>query len=133
MSVEEDIEIALFKKAKEYTALPLVFPNYDSKPPLDGSGYVEVKHFRNGSQIRTLNDEDYFIGMLQMLVCSPLGKGPQEAVKRGSDIVALFPKNLLLTINSTRVRVSKRPVLGTAAPTDVKYELPVSIYYETFI
>lgn len=133
MSAEEDIEIALFTKAKEYTDLPLVFPNYDAIPPTSGSAYVEVTHFRNGSRPITLSYEDFFIGILQMMVCCPLGEGPGEARKRAGDIAALFPKNLRLTKNTTKVVISKRPVLGTAAPTDVKYELPVSIYYETSI
>ena len=133
MSVEEDVEIALFEQAKKYTDLPVVFPNYDAGPPVDGSAYVEVTHFRNGSRIITLNNEDQFIGILQMLVRIPLGEGPGEARKRAGDIAALFPKNLSLRSNGVRVMVSKRPVLGTAAPTDVKYELPVSIHYETFI
>jgi hypothetical protein len=133
MSVEEDIEIALFERAKEYTDLPLFFPNFDEVPPIDGSSFVEVRHFRNGSRIITFNDEDYFVGMLQMMVCCPLGQGPGEARKRAADIVELFPKNLSLWNNSTRVKIAKRPVLGSALPVKVKYQLPVSIYYEASI
>lgn len=133
MSIEQDIEIALFTRAKQFTALPLFFPNYDEIPPVDGKSYIEVRHFRNDSIGLTLSHSDYGMGILQMLVCSPLGKSPQEALKHAGDIVALFPKADILWQGTTRVKISKRPVLGTAAPTDTKYELPVSIYYEVSI
>lgn len=130
---EEEVEMALFAQAKLYTDLPVFFPNESAEAPTDGSAHVVVTHFRNDSRIMTLAHQDYYQGILQMMICTPRGAGPGEARKRGGDIIALFPKNSVLLSGTTRVRVSKRPVLGSAAPTDVSYELPVRIPYETFI
>jgi hypothetical protein len=132
---EVAVEIALFTKAREYTALPLVFEN-DGAKILRGA-YVEVKHFRNGSIPYALaGDGDAMnIGMLQMLVCVPLGSGQVEPRQRGADIVKLFwtPANLSLSYGGLRVRVQKRPVLGTGVKRDTSYVVPVSIFYEVFI
>ena len=136
---EEDIEKALFTKALEYEDLPLVFPNDGGEPPADGTSHVSITHFRNNSEPYSLSGDGdaRYTGILQMLVRCPSRQGSNEARKRGSDIVTLFwtPANLSLFSGATRVRITKRPVLGSAAPSknDAWYEQPVSIYYESFI
>jgi hypothetical protein len=134
---EEDIEFALFNKAMAYTDLPLMFQNEYEDPPVTGAGHVVVKHFRNGSRAMSLAGEgdDFNIGILQMMIRLPLGRGSPEMRKRGGDIVALFwtPANLVLTRNTTKVKIAKRPVLGTAITTDKAYQMVVSIEYEVSI
>lgn len=134
---EEDIEILLFGKAKEYTDLPVIFPNEAIGPPADGSGHVVVSHFRNDSAPYALaSDGDSLnMGILQMLIRLKLNTGSSEMRKRGADIAALFwtPVNLSLSRNGTRVRIAKRPVLGTAIPVGASLQMPVSISYEVFI
>lgn len=133
-SPEEHIEMALFAKVEEYTDLPLKMPNVDEDPPADAGSHVVVSHHRNGSQRLSMSGgQNMFIGMLQMLVRCPRGAGPNEIRKRGGDIAALFPEDMVLVESGTRVRITKRPVLGTAAPARAFYEMPVSIYYEAFI
>lgn len=135
---EEDVETALFTKAMEYNStLPVYLPNDAEPPPVGLTGHVVVTHFRNGSVPYSLaSDGDAkFIGILQMCVYLPKGKGANEMRKRGAEIASLFwtPANLSLTRNTTRVRVSKRPVLGTAIPNDTSYVMVVSINYEVFM
>jgi hypothetical protein len=134
---EENIEAALFAKAEEYTDLPVMFPNDYEDPPVEGNGHVVVKHFRNGSRSMSFSGEgdDFNIGILQMLIRLPLGRGSTEMRKRGADIVALFMAipNLVLTRNTTKVKIAKRPVLGTAITTDKAYQMAVSIEYEVSI
>lgn len=134
---EEDIEKALFAKAKEYTALDLFFGNVDEAPDPTGVGHVVVTHFRNGNDAYSLagDGDTKAIGFLQMLLRLPRGRGTNEARKRGADIVALFwtPANLCLQSGATRVRISKRPVMGSAVPNKAWYETPISVYYEAFI
>jgi hypothetical protein len=132
---EEDIEYALFHKAKEYTGLPLNFPNEVGDPA--ATGHVVITHFRNNSEAYTLSGDgcDKQMGILQFLIKLPLGTGSPEMRKRGGDIAALFwtPANLVLTRNATRITIAKRPVLGTALPTKTYYEMTVRIEYEAFI
>lgn len=132
---EVSVEIALFTKAREYTDLPLVFENDGEK--ILRSKYVEVKHFRNGSIPYALSGDGdaQNLGMLQMLVCVPLGSGLVEPRQRAADIAKLFwtPANLSLSYGGLRVRVQKRPVLGTGVKRDTSYVVPVSVFYEVFI
>lgn len=134
---EEDIEYALFHKAKEYTDLTLYFPNETGEPPENGPAHAVVTHFRNDSEAYTLSGDgcDMQMGILQFLIRLPLNSGSPEMRKRGGDIAALFwtPANLVLTRNTTRVSIAKRPVLGTALPTKTAYEMTVRIFYEAFI
>jgi hypothetical protein len=134
---EEDVEAGLFAQAKLYTDLPVYFPNDPEDPPVTGAGHVVVRHFRNGSEAMSLAGEgdDFNIGMLQMLIRLKRGSGLPEMRKRGGDIVSLFwtPANLVLTRNTTRITIAKRPVLGTAITTDKAYQMPVSIFYEVSI
>lgn len=134
---EEDVEIALFTKAMEYTDLPVYLPNASAVPPAQLDGHVVVTHFRNGSVDYSLSGDGdaKFIGILQMCIYLPRGKGANEMRQRGADIASLFwtPANLSLTRNATRVRVTKRPVLGTAILNDTSYLMVVSISYEVFM
>lgn len=135
---EEDVEIALFTKAMEYNStLPVFLPNASEPPPVGLTGHVVVTHFRNGSVGYSLSGDGdaQFIGILQMCIYLPRGQGANEMRKRGAEIASLFwtPANLSLTRNTTRVRVSKRPVLGTAITNDTSYVMVVSVYYEVFM
>lgn len=132
---DEDVEALLFAKAKEYTALDLAFPN-DGYEPNPDVAYVKVDHFRAGLNTYDLGGEcSYAKGFLQMCIYAPRGKGANEARARAGAIVDLWwtPHFLTLTKNGIRVKVSKRPVLGTGYNDVTSYLLPVSIYYEVFL
>jgi len=135
---EEAIEMVLFAKANTYSgSMPLIFPNDIQPKPADLSGHWIVTHFRNGNVPYALegDGDTQTLGMLQFLGHFPLGEGPNKARKLASEIVELFwnPPNLSLSGHGVRVRVSKRPVLGTGLPLDTSYAVPVSIFYEVFI
>lgn len=132
------IEQLLIGKLNEYTDLPLVFEN-EAVPATQATlnSWVEVTHFRNGSIPYSLSGDGdtQLLGMLQLAVHVRKGIGVVEARQRACDLQTLFwtPANLLLSSGGLRVRVAKRPVLGTGVPTDASYVIPVSVYYEVFV
>lgn len=131
---DSEVTQALFNRAKQYIGLPLYFPNEKTGTPPTGP-HVEVRQFRGGSTPQSFDGsaDDHTVGFLQMLVRVRKNTGDAFMRKVGDDIVALFPRYAILDSEgtlSTKVQVSKRPVLGTAIPTDAWYEMPVSIYYE---
>lgn len=137
MSKDSEVTRALFHQAMQYAGeLPLYFPNREGnngKPPEEP--HIEVRQFRGGSTAKSFDgsEDDHTVGFLQMLVRVHKNTGDGLINKVGDDIVALFPRYAILDSEgalSIKVQVSKRPVLGTAIPTDAWYEMPISIYYE---
>lgn len=132
------IEQILMTKVKEFTTLPLVFENVaEAQSQADLNAWVEVTHFRNGNVPYALSGDGdtQQLGMLQLAVHVKRASGVVEARHYAAELVKLFwtPANLLLSSGGLRVRVAKRPVLGTGVPTDASYVIPVSVYYEVFV
>lgn len=131
---DSEVTRALFAQALKYTALQLYFPN-ERTGTVPTEPHVEVRQFRGGSAPQSFDgsEDDHTVGFLQMLIRMRLNTGDAEMRMHGDNIVALFPRYAILDGDgalSTKVLVSKKPVLGTAIETDTWYEMPVSIYYE---
>jgi hypothetical protein len=136
---EEEVEMALFYRCAEFTDIPLFMPNHPNEPPSDGTtAHAIVKHIRAISQNLGLDDSpgmDYNEGMLHFLIRTKLHMGPGEMRAIGGALVDHFPKYSIHDSNGTldtKVKVCKRPVLGTATPTDAWYEMTCIVEYEVF-
>lgn len=136
MSVVEDIEEALFARARDFTfaAAKKAWPNFKFVPPADGSAYLRIAHFPNEPARLFLKGSDPYWrrGFLQITVAAPLGNGALEATEIAGDICSHFPADLTMTVNTTTVRVTKAPTVMSGFSDDKSWLVPVTIYYEAF-
>lgn len=139
MTFEENVEKALFARAESLpfaVANPtkVAWPNKPFNAPADGSAYVEVAQFPNrGTRYGLPSDGSEFnFGFLQLLVRAPRNAGYQEATKIAGELALHFPADLKLYSEGVRVKISKRPDVMSASPTEASWNVPVTVYYEAF-
>ncbi len=139
MNFEENVDKALFDRAETMpfaVANPskVAWPNKPFDPPADGSAYVEVSHFPNRGDRYGLPSSslEYNYGFLQLLVRAPRNRDRREAIKIAGDLALHFPADLKLYSEGVRVKISKKPDVMSASPTEASWNVPVTVYYEAF-
>lgn len=136
MTREENVEAALMTRAESlpFPAAKIAWPNKKFTPPSDGSAYLEVTHFPNRSSRMALKGsaKEYMRGFLQILIRAPRNEGGDKATKIAGDVAAHFPSDLSLWSEGVRVRISKKPDVMSASPTETSWNVPVTVYYEAF-
>lgn len=134
MSVEQDIENALFARARDFyfSAARMSWPNMKFDPPSDGSAYLRIDHFPNEPLRLHLSGDDphWRRGFLQITVAVPLGSGSTIATEIASDICSHFPADLAMTSGATTVHVAKAPSIMSGFPDGKTWLVPVTIPYE---
>jgi hypothetical protein len=113
----------------------VAYPNKKKDPPADGSAYVEVAHFPNRSDrygLKKGEGKEHMLGFLQLLVRAPRNEGGEKATKIAGELALHFPADLSLWSEGVRVRISKRPDVMSASPTEASWNVPVTVYYEAF-
>lgn len=134
MSVETDIEAALFAKAKDIPlALPFAWPNRKFDPPSNGT-YLRIRHFPNRPERLFFDGADKHRrqGFLQVSVVAPLDQGPTPATTFAGQVAEFFPGDLKMSSNAVKVRVTAAPTVGPAFETEQSWIVAVAIYYEAF-
>lgn len=143
-TIEAKIERALMNRVTSLVlnpVLPISWPNFDfpGKNP-DGTAkpmpasYIRVQHFPNRNTRLTLgsNDPVWRRGFLQLTVVTPLNKGAEPAKEIAGKIAEYFPADLPLDYGGVRVRVVTAPDVAPEIETDISWDVPVSVYYESF-
>lgn len=111
-------------------AVSTSYPGIDFDPPAGGAGFLEVTHFRNRPQRRTIGGDHIQPGIYQVAVVWPKGRGP-EAEQQAEAVADLFPADLKLNMDSGGyVRITQTPQVAQGLPTARGWEVPVSIFYE---
>ena len=134
MNVEDAIETALFASAIDiatFDAAHKAWPNASFDPPADA--YMRVDHLPNGSQrlsIKSVNPHLYF-GILQITVVAPLNVGVTAARQLAAEIADAYPADRTMTQWGTTVRVEKAPDVGRGFAGDAKWNVVVSIPYQS--
>ena len=133
MTIESDIETALFERVASLVLSPVLevsWPNANFDPP-ENESYIVVKQFPNGTTrySQTGSDPHQRIGILQLMLVTPLNQGPATATETAGEIAEHFPAGLIMRSGSTKVTVDKASEVATAIKTDVSHDIPVSIEY----
>lgn len=123
------IRAALEKRLAEWAkgqALPVAWENVEFSPPPDG---LYLRAFLLPANGATLNLEYGMseIGLYQINVCTPLGKGPRQAEKLAEALQALYPAGDVLG----GARLVRQPAIGPPIPDGVSRIVPVTIRYST--
>ncbi len=107
-------------------ALPVAWENIEFTPPVDG---LYLRAFLLPAEGETLNLEygASEIGLYQINVCAPLGKGPRQAEKLAEALQALYPAGEVLG----GARLVRQPAIGPPIPDGVSRIVPVTIRYST--
>ncbi|MBX9348725.1 DUF4128 domain-containing protein [Chromobacterium vaccinii] len=107
-------------------ALPVAWENIEFTPPADG---LYLRAFLLPAEGETLNLEygASEIGLYQINVCAPLGKGPRQAEKLAEALQALYPAGEVLG----GARLVRQPAIGPPIPDGVSRIVPVTIRYST--
>lgn len=69
------------------------------------------------------------IGLMQVTLCYPEGAGSGAAEARAEAVRSQFPRGLVLTDGSIRLRIEKSPVIHQGRPDRGFYRTPVSVFY----
>lgn len=127
--MESEIETALMERLAAMPALPdVAWPNVDAPATLPR---LEVAVFRNDTQRLTIGGIHRRPGILQVTVCTQLGRGGRDANELAEDVAAHFPADLRLPAGSVAVRITKAPAIAGGIPDAAAWRVPVSISFET--
>jgi len=133
MSVFRDIQAALDTKLN--TISPAVATAWENKTykPVKGTLYIRPTNLPGDTVQAGLGDtgEDNTIGVYQVDVFAPGGKGKKAAVDQADTIANLFKRGTDMVYNSRTVRVQSVS-RGSARNDDGWYHLPVVINYYSF-
>jgi len=127
MTHQVDSVKAFFAKLETMPELPeIVWPNVTASPKSD---HVRVFVLPTETESETLGC-DKWGGLYQASVFVKDGAGIIEANRIADLLINAFPKNMVLTEGSTRIRITRKPF---AAPVIIEagwLSLPVSIPFE---
>lgn len=134
LTIEERIKFSLFG----YVAAmdvdgdpPLAWPNNAFEPP---PTYLRVE------QVPSENERMFFkgadphrrYGVLRLTVVSPLNVGPTFATRLAGLVAENFPDDLALYDYGIKVTIAEAATVNSAFKTDVSWDVPVTIPYQTF-
>jgi len=139
MTFEENIQTALFTRVESLSispSVPVSMPNIDF--PSSGEvpeTYIRVNHLPNDNQRFAAKNggTNRFLGILQLTVVTPLGKGEALAVRIAGAIADHFSSGLALYSEGVKVTIMDRPSIAPGFKSDdVSWDVPVSIKYDAF-
>ena len=134
MTIEASIQTALLERVASLALSPVLeiaWENANFDPP-ENESYIVVKQFPNGNTrySQTGSDPHQRIGILQLMLVTPLNKGPSTAAETAGLIAEHFPAGLIMRSGDVKVTVTKSPEVATAINTDVSHDVPISVEYE---
>lgn len=135
-SVEGSIELALEGRLQSLVTSPVLPISWTGKPftaPANGK-YIEVIYAPNGANRMFIgsNDPHQHLGVLQVNLHWPHGDFERVPRDVAGAVAAHFPTDLVLTADSVRVRITKRPDVGAALVGKTEITIPVLIEYEAW-
>lgn len=103
-------------------ALPIAYPDVAFTPPADGK-YLAVQFLANAPAWEGLSEGRRDQGLLQVTVVWPKGLGVIRALDAAQDVIAHFPKGLVLS----GVKITGQPYAGSPLLDDADTRVPVTI------
>ncbi|KQS55902.1 hypothetical protein ASG17_07580 [Brevundimonas sp. Leaf363] len=112
-------------------AMPVAMPDVSFTPPVDGKGkpkpYLRVSLFPNAPFWAALAVGRVDQGLLQVTVVWPKLKGNIKPIAAAGQVIAHFPKGLVLSEGATRVKISGDAWHGAPVPDDTETLIAVTI------
>lgn len=136
--VEANIFKALMDRLLALTLTPaqaiaapnVAFPPAGQTKPKD---YLEVTFLPNPTTTRTVGPgRQQHRGIMQVTVHYGSGTGIVVPLQRADQIIAHFPKGLILYESGVKVKVYRKPYAIPLPPSNGSLMVPVTIQYETF-
>lgn len=136
--VEANIWLALITRLQALTFTPplaiaapfVTFPPAGQTKPKD---YLEVVFLPGPTRTRTVGPgRQQHRGIMQVNVHYSSGTGIITPLQRADQIVAHFPKDLILYESGVKVKVNRKPYAIPLPPANGSLMVPVTISYETF-
>ena len=127
-----DIASALDSQLNDLGEL-VSWENRHFTPPTDGTLYIRQTNLSGETTQADLgrDGQDYTIGIYQVDVIAPFGKGKAALYAMSDQVADQFKRGTSLTYNGVVVRV--RQVVREPLVIDQQTAiLPISIYYETY-
>lgn len=113
-------------------AVPTAFENVPFDPA-DGALYQRVNHLINTPRDLAITlDIPEQRGILQVMVCAPLGAGRGAAQARAQAIADHFAPPQRLTGTGVYVELLKTPAIASGLKADERWCIPVSITWSAF-
>lgn len=111
--------------------VPVIYPGPEAARP-DGE-HIEAHHLPNQNVRRALSGKSPMIrlGILQLTLCSPLGRFERDYRERAGQIAAHFPLDHVMTQGGVGLRVTRVDVMP-GLKDDTHYRTPVRVYYQGF-
>jgi hypothetical protein len=119
-----------FTPAQAIAAPNIPFPAAGQTKPKD---YLEVTFLPNATTTRTVGPgRQQHRGIMQVSVHYGSGTGIVIPLQRADQIVAHFPKDLILFESGVRVKIYRKPYAIPMPPANGSLMVPVTIQYESF-
>lgn len=106
--------------------LPVAYPDAPFTPPTDGR-YLRADLFTNAPFWEGLSSGRIDQGLLQITVVWPRNTGALAIREAVADVMAHFPKGLLLVAAAARVRVNREPWPASPIIEDDKTSIPITV------
>lgn len=102
--------------------------------PVVGTPYQKAFLLPAQPENPTMGD-GYFreVGLFQVTLCYPINTSPQAAATRAEAIATHFARATSMIEAGQTVLVMRTPTIGGAFITDDRYNIPVSIFYQSEI
>lgn len=127
------IRKALDKKLTALGAFATVHEN-EVYAPITGTPYQESYLLPANPDNSTLGQSHYLeIGIFQVSLKYPPGKGPVEAQARAEAIKAHFKRGTTLVESGVQVLITETPAIAAGFMSGDRYVVPVSITYQADI
>lgn len=127
------IESALEERLMTLASPPLIAWEDVAFEPTTGQGYLRVHHLHNTPRDFTLvGDAAERLGIFQVDVVWPAGRGKVEAKQMAEQVAALFAPVQSLDAGNHRVDLTRTPSIAGGMPDEGWYTVPVSINWRAF-
>lgn len=97
--------------------------------------YIRVMHRPNVTERMTIDSDGphKYMGILQLTVVWPVGRGELEARNYAGRVASMFPADYKMRYGGIVVRSMKRPDVAASMPDGADLLTPVSVEYESYI
>lgn len=106
--------------------LPVAFPDAPFTPPANDR-YLRCDLFTNAPAWEGLKSGRLDQGLLQVSVIWPRNTGAIEIRKAVSDVLAFWPKGLILSGRDTRLRINREPWAASPIIEDHQTSVPITV------
>lgn len=136
--VEANIFLALITRLQALVftpALQIAGPNvpFPAAGQTKPANYLEVTYLPNRTTTRTVGPgKQQHRGIMQVTVHYSSGTGIINPLQIADQIIAHFPKDLVLYQSGVRVKIWRKPYAIPMAPESGSLMVPVTIEYESF-